>query len=313
MKDETGHTERRYLVGGAIGNLLIGCIAIVFSFVAASQAILLDGLFNLTYFITGLFTLKVARLVRQGEDQDFPFGYAHFEPLINGVKGVLVLGVTMMALVGAIAALATGGRAISAGPAIAYGLLATLVCFFLALAMRRGAKRTQSPLIQADAENWLVNGAISAAVLLAFICVFAIEGRDLAFVAPYVDPSLVLLVVAISVGVPIRMSRNALMELLNRAPKSEIVEQIRRKIEACTADLPVEKLYLRVIQPGRTRMVLAHVVLPSDFRVEGLAQLDAIQAKTLERLRTDHPDTTIDMIFTADASLAAPANEAAKG
>ena len=108
-------------------NLLVGCVGVAFSFVASSQAILLDGLFNLTYFGTGLFTIRVAQLVRQGDDQQFHFGYAYFEPLINGIKGVLVLGVTMLAFVDAIRALLSGGREIAAGPAIGYGIFATVI------------------------------------------------------------------------------------------------------------------------------------------------------------------------------------------
>ena len=188
-----------------------------------------------------------------------------------------------------------------------------MVCCVLAFVTRRGARHTHSPLIRADAENWLVNGAISAAVLLAFVSVFMIEGTAFAFLAPYVDPFLVILVVLISISVPVRMAWKALMELLNRAPQAEIVKQVRSTIEACTTDLPVQKLYLRVIQPGRTRMVLAHVVLPSDYPLQGLAPLDALQAKTLEQLKKDHPDTSVDMIFTANPSMGAPLNEASRG
>ncbi len=78
--------ERRLLLVGTLFNAVIGCVGLYFFAVASSQAILLDGLFNLTYFITGLFTLKVARMVKQGDDAEFPFGYAAFEPLVNGIK-----------------------------------------------------------------------------------------------------------------------------------------------------------------------------------------------------------------------------------
>jgi len=41
---------------------------------------MLDGLFNLAYFAAGLFTLKVAALVQQGDDGRFPLGYAFSNP-----------------------------------------------------------------------------------------------------------------------------------------------------------------------------------------------------------------------------------------
>ncbi len=309
MSNKQTQTEEKFLLVNAISCALLGGIGILFSFVASSQAVLLDGLFNVVYFIAGLFTLKVARMVQRGDDQDFPFGYSAFEPLVNGLKGVLVLGVTLFAFVDALAALLSGGRNIDAGPAVVYGVIATTACWGLAILTGQAGKRTGSPLIKADALNWQVNGAISTAVLLAFIGVYSIEGTTLEFLSPYVDSSLVILVVVFSISVPLRMAWHSLMELLARAPQPDIVEQVRRTIKATTADLPVQKLFLRVLQTGRVRLALAHVVLPSDYQVGALAPLDRIRAETLEQLKKHHPDTILDMVFTADPSMGAPAKD----
>ena len=307
MNDRQSQPERQTLLISAAGNVLIGIVGIIFAIFSSSQAILLDALFNLTYFATGLFTLKVATLVQQGDDERFPLGYAFFEPLINGLKGVLVLGVSIMALAGAVQSLFIGGRAIAAGLAIGYGIFAATACWLLAIVTRRGAKRTGSPLVLADAENWLVNGAISSAVLLAFISILFIRKTPLDFMVPYIDPSLVIIVVLISISVPVRMAWQALMELLNRTPSPKIVEQVEEIVKKCTAKLPVQMLYVRVIQPGRTRMVMVHLVLPADFHIEGLPSLDAVRIKTLNELKNAHLATVLDVVFTADPTWGAPA------
>ena len=308
MKSKNDNPERKALLISAMGTLIIGCVGLISSVISSSQAIMLDGLFNLTYFATGLFTLKVARLVQKGDDERFPYGYAFFEPLVNGLKGVLMLGVSIMALVGAVEALFSGGRSIAAGTAIAYGIFATTACWSLAFTTRKGAERSGSPLVQADAENWLVNGAISSAVLLTFVGILLIRGTRLEFLTPYVDPSLVVIVVLISISVPVRMAWQALMELLNRTPSPEIVQQVQQIVEAGLVDLPVQQLYVRVVQAGRTRMVMTHVVLPSDYQVEGLPQFDALRAKTNEDLKKVHLNTILDMVFTADPGWGAPAS-----
>jgi cation diffusion facilitator family transporter len=301
------NVERKVLLISAIGCLVIGCVGVAFSAISGSEAILLDGFFNLIYFATGLFTLRVARLVQRGDDETFPMGYGYFEPLVNGLKGVLVLGISVMALAGAMEALFTGGRAIEAGPAIGYGVFAATAGWLLAIVSRVGANRTGSPLVRADAENWIVNAAISSAVLLTFLSLILIRGTALEPLAPYVDPAVVVVVVAISISVPIRMAWQAIMELVNRAPPPEVVAQVNETIAACTAELPVREMFVRIVQPGRTRMVLAHVVLPEDFPVEGLPQLDALRTKTLDALQKAHLATFLDIIFTADPALGAPA------
>lgn len=307
MDPKSSQVESKGILMSTIGNLVIGLVGLAFATFSHSQAILLDGLFNLTYVGTGLFTLKVARLVQLGDDEQFPMGYAFFEPLINGIKGMLVLGVSVMALAGALEALFAGGRAISPGLATLYGVFAASACWILAFITHRGAKRTGSPLIKADAENWLVNGAISSAVLLAFLGIFLIRDTRFAAIVPYVDPSLVLVVVLISISVPVRMAWQSLMELLNRAPSEAIVREVEEIIGRCTSALPVEELVVRVIQPGRTRMILAHVVLPADYSINALPELDAIRSEAMTELKKVHPATTADLVFTADRTWGAMA------
>ncbi|RKX29022.1 MAG: cation transporter, partial [Verrucomicrobia bacterium] len=159
-------SERNGLLVSVLGSLVVGCAGVAFWLLTGAEAIMLDGVFNLTYFITGLFAMKVARLMLQGENNDFPVGYAYFEPLINGGKGVLMFAVTLVALISAVVALFNGGRPIALGYAVIYGVFATVVCWVVALLIRGFARRSGSPLVQADASNWIVNAAISSAVLV---------------------------------------------------------------------------------------------------------------------------------------------------
>ena len=305
--------EKRYLIISAIGNVVVACVAVTVAAASSSQAILLDGVFNLTYFATGLFTVKVASLVAGGDDERFPHGYAFFEPLVNGIKGMLVLGVSVMALTGAVQALLAGGRSIAAGMAIAYGVFATITCWTVALLMRRGAKATGSPLVGADAENWIVNAAISSCVLLAFAGIFVLRVFELDAFVPYVDPTVVLGVVLISVGVPVRMAWNALMALLNRAPTRDIVQQVTDVVDSSLAALPVQERFVRVIQPGRQRLVLVHVVLPNDYRPNGLSELDATRAQTYQALSETNVATIVDILFTTDRQWGAPLSDGGSG
>ena len=295
------------------GNVLLGCVGMAVAVVSGSQAILLDGLFNWTYFAAGLFTVKVAALVARGDDGRFPHGYSFFEPLVNGMKGMLVLGVSVLALVGAVQSLCSGGREINAGAAIGYGIFATISCAVLAWIMRRGAQITSSPLVRADAENWYVNAAISSCVLLAFASILVLYALDWAALVPFVDPVLVILVVLISISVPVRMSWHALMALLNRAPSEQIIQQVGRIVDASLADLPVQERFVRVIQPGRQRLVFVHVVLPPDFEPVRLPTLDAIRQETHNALSRVYAGTIVDILFTSDRQWGAPLSDGGAG
>lgn len=306
MQEDSHTAERKALHRSALVSFIVGCVGMIFAAVSASQAILLDGLFNLTYALTGLYTLKVARLLARGDDEEFPFGYAFFEPFLNGLKGFLVFGVSLMALYGAVQALLTGGRSVTPGAAIGYACFATLTGWMLAWVLHRAVKTSRSPLVEADAKNWLVNGAISSAVLLGFLSILVIRKTPLAFVLPYIDPTLVLILVLVFISVPIRMAWQALMELLNRALSPEVLKQARELIVQHTAGLPVQRLYVRAIQAGRTRMIMTHVVLPTTFRPDSLTQFDTIRQATHAALQRMHRPVILDMVFTANSDWGRP-------
>lgn len=298
--------ERRFLRLSAGGNFTLGVVGVGFASVTNSQAIMLDGLYEVIYFVAALFTLRVAQLVHREDDDRFPHGYAYFEPLVNGLKGTFVAGVSLMAFVGAVDSLLSGGHTIAAGLATSYAVIATAVSLVLTLVTHRGARRCSSPLLRADAENWAVGSAILSCVVVAFVGVVLLRDTQYAALASYVDPVVVIVVVAISIVVPIRMAWRALMELLNRAPAEAVSREVTAVVESATAALPVQELFVRTLQPGRTRIVLAHVVLPLDYRVESLAVLDKIRSDCTQRLQKVHSATIIDLIFTADRIWGAP-------
>lgn len=312
MGEQNSTIERRSLIWSSASNLLIGAVGLTVFSISSSQAILLDGLFNLAYFATALMSLKVAKLVQQGDDKYFPFGYFSFEPLVNGLKGVLVLGVTITALIGALDALLTGGNAIAAGIAVGYGVFATLTCSLAALLVRRAAERTGSPLLHVDAENWFINAAISSVVVLAFAGTLLLEGSDLEFLVPFVDPSVVLLAVMLSVSVPIRISWRSVMALLGAAASPTIVRQVTERIQAGTVQLPVQDLVVRAVQPGRTLTVLVHVILPRDFGTPKLSALDEVRRDTLAQLQKRHPAIVLEMVFTTQADWGLLSNAGAE-
>ena len=209
--------ENRALFLGAFACLAIAILAGFFSVLSSSQAIILDGLFNLCYFFAGLVTLIVVRKVRLEPSEEYPVGYASLEPFLNGAKGLLILGVSLAAMVDALIAIMEGGRPIAAGDAFFYGVAASVIGWSMVVVLSRAKASTQSPLVGADAANWLVNSMISSAVAVAFLLSFLLEGSIIDPFLQYLDPGLVVILVLVSLGIPVRMIRTAYFQLINRA------------------------------------------------------------------------------------------------
>jgi len=299
-------TERTALILSAAMSLMMGTLGMTFAWLTNSQAILLDGLFNLIYVIIALVTIRVASLAAMPDTEKYPYGYAYFESLVNAGKGLLILGVSLLALGDSLLALFSGGREVAAGLAIAYALAATLICSLTALTLRQAYRHAPGPLLRADVENWIINSLISSAVLAAFCLIPLMQYMEWHQSARYVDPILVTAVVVFCLGVPVRMASVSIKELLNRAPPRFIREPVRAAVAESLSGLPVKDHYIRMVRPGRTLYVAVYVVLPEDFPVDGLASLDAIRQTVDDRIRQVSTRLVLDVLFTADPRWASP-------
>ncbi|MBZ5487338.1 cation diffusion facilitator family transporter [Halomonas aquamarina] len=299
-------TETRTLAFSALMALMIGSAGIIATLASHSQAILLDGLFNLIYFSVALVTIKVSKLASRPDSESYPFGYSYFESLVNLCKGLLILGVSLFALVDAIVALLTGGREIAAGVAVIYALFATLACSLTAWVMHRSQRYVQSPLVAADRLNWMVNSLISAAVLVAFCLVMLFEKLNFVSLVPYIDSMLVVAVVLLCLGVPVRMASQALKELLNKTPEEAIAVPVREAIKQALADTHTLEVRVRMVRPGRLLYVMVHAVMPEGSACDSLKRQDALRARIDDEVRRCHSPVVCDVVFTASTHWAAP-------
>ena len=242
----------------------------------------------------------VARWVRGPGSERFHFGYAHFEPLLNTLRGFLIVGLSAFAFVSAIDALLHGGRPISAGLAMVYGISAATLCRLMAWNRKRLAKRVGSPLLDVDSCTWFVDGIISAGAAAAFITAFVFEKLELDDLLPYVDLALVVLLVLVRARVPLQALWENLREVLQVTPPAADQVAVRTTITGALADLPTREIQVRMVKVGRTFYVLTHVILPEDWRPTSTGALDALRCRIATSLADVDLQLLTDTVFTAD-------------
>ncbi|TVP56951.1 MAG: cation transporter [Halomonadaceae bacterium] len=294
------NTERGALILSASMAGIMGVVGISFALLSNSQAILLDGLFNLIYVIIAVITVRVSRLVTLPDSDKYPYGYAYFESLVNAGRGLVILGVSLLALGDSLLSLFSGGREVSAGMAIGYSVFATVTCTGTVLLLRRAHRRVPGPLLAADVENWLINALISTTVLLAFCTVPVLHYLEWHTAARYVDPVLVTLVVLFCLGVPVRMASVSIKELLNRAPPRQVREPVQQVVSALLAEHAVVGHRLRMVRPGRTLYIVLYLELPQQGVLEGLAEQDRFRQTLHQRLQPLVRHLVLDVVFTGE-------------
>lgn len=299
-------SEKQSLILSTVASLMVGILGITFSIITNSGVILLDGVFNISYFVTAIITLRILNIIKRPDDDKFPFGYGYFEALINAVKGLLILGVSLIAFFEALMSIFADGREISSEPAIIYASIASVVGLSVTLMLYRSYKTNKSPLVKADYQNWTVNTIISSTVLVAFVTTWFLQSTSFTEHLAYIDPVLTALVASLSIGIPVRMTWNAIMGLLNKAPSLETTAKLEKSINKALTGLSIKKIYVRMVQPGRVPYVLIHVLLHEDNNAITIASLDLFRNKILENVLKLHNPIVIDVLFTASQKFAEP-------
>jgi predicted Co/Zn/Cd cation transporter (cation efflux family) len=243
---------------------------------------------------------RVAELVERPDSEDFQFGYAYFEPLLNSMRGLLILVLVAFGVGSAVLALFSGGRSLNTGMALVYSAAIAAICLGLAVVQWRHARQAASPLLQVDARNWLIDGLLTVAVGIAFAIAFVLQRSPWADSAVYVDPMVVIVLGLVMALTPIKIIRSSVGELLHVAPERAIRDDVRQRLERATRGLALRQRDVRMVKVGRYFYVLAKLIVTDEFPAMEVAQLDRIRDQVADALSGCHPRLVLDVVFTAD-------------
>lgn len=299
---DQGSQEQWALTLSIVGSAVFAVLGGVFGLYTHSGAILLDGFYSLMTMTMSFVSLKVAALIQEGPSRRYQFGYYGFEPFINTIKGIIVLSVSLFAFVSAIEDLLHGGRDLVVGLALAYATLSTIGCFTFALLMHRYAQRLNLPLLEVEARDWTVDGCISSAVALTFVVTMLLQDTTWTVYLPYVDPLLVSLLVLVIIPLPLRTVFEGVNQLLGVAPESELDREIRKTISqvARLQKHPIDRFHLQMMVQGRVLYVFIQILVPAEFVVDRVQELDQLRQKFADAIADLHPFPEVDIVFTED-------------
>ncbi|MFL5328507.1 MAG: cation diffusion facilitator family transporter [Gemmataceae bacterium] len=304
----TNPSEIRAFRISGVGFLIISILGFVFAILTHSQAIMLDGVYALVSVVMTLLAAQVARLVEGPASQRFHFGHAHFEPLLNLIRGLLIFVICAYALVVTIQVLLHGGREIHAEIAIYYTAISAVWSIGVFVYQSRVARKIGSPALAVDARTWLVDGSLYLGETVGFIVYLLLQSTSLAPLLKYADPIFVIIVVGLLMRVPIKTIREAVREVLHRAPPAEMQHEVRQRLAKALAGLPVRKTHARMVEVGRFFFVLVHVVVDEGFGSRPIVELDQIRRNAEQSLRELHDRVVLDIVFTAEEYWATDSN-----
>lgn len=283
------------------GNIFFTIGGLGFAFYTNSQAVLLDGVFSAISLVLAVVTLYISRLLQRPNTDEYPFGYAVFEPLLNLAKGLIIGLVMLVSMLRAIDTLLAGGESIRVGGVLIYAVTATLACLGIALYMRGKAVDGGWPLVEVEVKNWFMDAVISGAVAGSFLLVWFLEGTAADPWLNYVDPVLVILIALFFLSIPFGIIRENWAQLTGNAPPDDIAEPVRRTVDEVLPMFGVSETKLRHAQFGRMDYVQLYIILDNaQAQAFDAFKMDEIRNDLYQRLVLERPNITLDVVFTHD-------------
>ena len=304
MRETRRRQERRALLVSSFGALSLAVLGIGFALYSGSEAILLDGLFSALGFFMALMTLYVSHLVSRPDDEVFQYGYAHFAPLMNVLKSLVMTVLCGFALFSAISTLLAGGQAMAVGSAMLYALIATMIGSGLFFYLRRMAERTGSVLVSLDAKSARLDMMLSAAVMASFALGWLSIDTPMEQYLDYLDPLVVAGLCLVALPVPLKVLWKSGREVLLMAPDPATQQAAIEQIESAIGQFPVAAHRVRMLQLGNVLAVTLHIQTRNTELTGGIAEMDRIRRNIEHSLATLNLEVGVDVLFVGDIGLA---------
>ncbi|MGQ3301342.1 cation diffusion facilitator family transporter [Reyranella sp.] len=280
--------------------IVVSAFGVLFGLLSGSMSILFDGVFSAIDAAMSGLALFVSRLVtRVAENRRFQFGYWHIEPMVLAFNGGTLMLLCFYAFLNALDSLLAGGRQLDFDWAMAYAVMVCVVCFGMFFYERHRNRRIGSDFVRLDTQSWLMSGAITSALLVAFAVAAALKGTACEDLAPYADPAVLALLTLVLVFVPIATVRRALQEILLITPPA-LDARVRQVMDEMVTRHGFKTYTSYVAKVGRAQFIEIHIAVPPQSPIDSVGKADAIRREIAEAIGGEGPNRWLTIDFTAD-------------
>jgi predicted Co/Zn/Cd cation transporter (cation efflux family) len=281
--EEAFRLEKRSLDLGKWVNLFMAFAGVTAAILSNADALLLDGLFSGVNFVSALVAARVAVSIQRKPDATRPFGYEINESVYVMFRGLVLTGIIIMALLGALDKIITYWRTgeamqIELNWILMYTALMVVLCFGLSFwynhNWRRGGRR--SNLLATESKAARIDGYLSASAGIAFLGLSLLKGGPLEFLVPVSDSIVIVVLAVFMVPQPFSMFLDAAREILGVSLAPEDVSKLEAEVRIFLKGRPFKLLRASAARTGR-----------SVFHLLYLYPDGAVTAGQIDRLRDE--------------------------
>jgi predicted Co/Zn/Cd cation transporter (cation efflux family) len=193
----------------------------------------------------------------------------------------------------------SGGREVELGLVIFYAAVFTVVELIYFFYVRHRNRTLKSSLIQFDNISWLVDAMLSAGLLVSFLIALLLKTQGYEKWALYVDPMILILLALGMLPPAFKIIGPALRDVLGIAP-DQLDDKVRQVMEEAKIEHGFDDYISYVQKHGRACFIEIHIVLPINYPLRSVAQLDALREEISAKLGKPDAARWLTISFTGD-------------
>lgn len=279
--------EKQILRISFVSGLIFAVVELIFAIYSHSQSVLTDAVYDASELVFIALLLFLTPLFYKPVSEKRPYGYFQIEPIFVIIKSVMMLSVTMGVLAEIIDSALSGGNAVNNTQISIFQFVLGVISILIFAIMKRLNENLTSPTVAAELLGWKLDIAYSMGMSLAFFASLYLKHTPIAFIVPYFDQVIAIVVMIMMLPESIKALWNAVKEVFLFSPEEEFVDEIKELCNPVLKDYRFLPVFYDITKTGRHLWIAIYFEIETkNLAVADLgAALKSINEKTKEKYR----------------------------
>ena len=287
--------EKTILRLSFVAGLAFALVELIFAIYSHSQSALTDAVYDASELVFIALLLFLTPLFHKPVSENHPYGYFQLESIFLIVKGVMMLSVTLGVVVEVIESALSGGNPVNDLQVSLFQLCLGAASVVIYIIMRRVNKNSSSPTVEAELMGWRLDIGYSLGMSLAFFASSFLVKTPLAFIAPYFDQIIAVLVMVFMLPESVKMLWSSVRDIFLFSPDEELVEQIKQICTESMEDYAFSPVFFDITRTGR------HLWIAVYFKVSSatlaVEQLKKATEEVNQKISSQLEECTCELIL----------------
>lgn len=296
--------ENKILKISMVGALFFALFGIAWGWTAQSEMIIFDGLYSFISLALTMLSLYINNFIAKKELDKYPFGKYILEPLVISFKSLIIGGMCLYSLIGAIQDIVHGGNTVEYGSALIYSIVSVIGCGGVYIFMKKKGDKISSELIKVEASQWLMDTLLSIGVLVGFVIAMILRNTRFSGLNVYIDPMMVIMVSVVFIKMPVQSFINAFKEILCVKADDEINDDIYLIVKEIEKEYKFEDSISRVSKIGGELRIEIDFIYNEESKLKDLDQMDCVREEVYDAIKHIDYNKWLNVSFTGDKKWA---------